>query len=98
ALEPDVLARLDEGASDIMRADDAELERDTARLGIADRCRHAAVRDGDHVIHLDRSLARQLRSDVLTDLVNRHSFGDRIRTREIDVLEDARTRLHLFER
>ena len=37
----DVVGRLDEGAADIVVADDAELERQARLVGIADRRRHA---------------------------------------------------------
>ena len=43
----DVVGRLDEGAADIMIADDAELERQPAFGGIADRRRHARIRHRD---------------------------------------------------
>ena len=39
----DMVGGLDEGAADIVVADDAELEGDAGLLGIADRRRHAAV-------------------------------------------------------
>ena len=46
----DRLGRLDEGAADIVVADDAELERNAGGLGIADRRRHAGIgHRHDHV-------------------------------------------------
>ena len=57
----DLVARLDEGAADIMRADDAELERDAALLGVADRRGHARIGHRHDIIGLDRALDRQLR-------------------------------------
>ena len=50
----DFLARLDEGAADIVRADDPELERNTGSLAEADGRRDAAVRHGHDIVGLDR--------------------------------------------
>ena len=52
----DLVAGLDEGPPDIMRADDAELERDAALLGVADRRRHARIGHRHDEIGLDRAL------------------------------------------
>ena len=43
----DALLGLDEGAADVVVADDAELEGDAALLGVADGGGHAGVRDRD---------------------------------------------------
>src|SRR6185312_6731181 len=45
----------------------------------------------------DRGFARKLSADRLAHLVDRLPFGDRVRTREIDVFEDARPRSNLLE-
>ena len=44
----DVLARLDEGAPDIVVADDAELVGNAGFLGVADGGRDAGIGDRDH--------------------------------------------------
>ena len=93
-----LLARLDEGAADIVRADDAELERNARFLAEADRGGNAAVGDGHDIVGLDRSLADELGADVLAYLVDRCAVDDRIGPREIDMLEDAGLRIGLVER
>ena len=50
------------------------------------------------IIGLDRCFARQFGADVLAHFVDRFPVGDRVRPREIDVLENARPRLDLGER
>ena len=58
----DVVGRLDEGAADIVVADDAELEAQAGLLGVADRGRHAAVgHRHDEVGRARRSRARARR-------------------------------------
>ena len=42
------LGRLDEGAADIVVADDAELERHAGMLAVAERGRHAGIRHRHH--------------------------------------------------
>src|ERR1700690_1223611 len=86
------LGRLGEGAADIMVANDAEFERPSGFPGVAERGRHAGVRHRHHHVDLDMAFARELRAEGLADLVDRSSADDRIRAREIDVLEDARPR------
>src|SRR3954452_3951047 len=49
---PNFLARLNEGPADIVRADDAELERNSRCLGEADCRRHAAIRHRHHIVSL----------------------------------------------
>src|SRR3546814_11172230 len=44
----DLVARLDEGAPDIMRADDPQFERNVRFLSVADRRRTARIGNGDH--------------------------------------------------
>ncbi len=93
----DIVRRLDEGAADIMRADDAELERHARLLGIADRRRDARIGHRDDIIDVDRILARQLGADRLAHAIDRAAARHRIGPREIDMLEHARARAHLSE-
>src|ERR1700676_1343047 len=65
------LGRLDEGAADIMVADDAEFERHAGMLAIADRGGHAGIRHRHHDVDLDMALARELRAAGLADLIHR---------------------------
>src|SRR5690606_35582115 len=81
--------RLDEGATDIVRTDDAELERDARLLRIADRRRHTAVGHRYDQIRLDRRFAGQFDADLLARFIYRAIVEHRIRAAEIDVLEDA---------
>ena len=53
---------------------------------------------GTTIIRFDRRLAGKLGADVLAHLVNGFPVGDRVRPREIDMLEDAGPRLDLGER
>ena len=88
----DLVAGLDEGAPDIVRADDAKLERDAALLRIADRRRCPRIGDRDNEIGLDPAFERELLADALADGIDRGAVGDRIGAREIDLLENARPR------
>jgi hypothetical protein len=65
-----VLRRLDEGAADIMVADDAELVRDAGRLGVADGRRHAGIRNRHHHVGERRSFARELRPHGLAHVID----------------------------
>src|SRR3546814_2752862 len=94
----DLVARLDEGAPDIMRADDPQFERNVRFLRVADRRRNARIGNGDHQIGVDRAFDRELRADRLPDRIDRAIVGDRIGAREIDIYEAARTRRLLAER
>ena len=92
-LDPEVAdfgAGLEEGAADVMRANDPELERDIGRLGKADRGGDAAVGNGDDHVDLDRAFAGEFGADVLAALVDRNAIGDAIGATEVDMLEDAR--------
>ncbi len=85
----DVVGRLDEGAADIVVADDAELERQPAFLGVAHGGRHAGIGHRHHHVGGDRALARQLRADALARLVDGHALHHRVGAGEVDVFEDA---------
>src|ERR1700721_1254904 len=86
------LGRLDEGASDIVIADNTKLERHAGVLAVADRGWNAGIRHRHH--HIDRNVAlfRELRAKGLAHVVHRASTDDRIRPREIDVFENAGAR------
>jgi hypothetical protein len=92
------LRRLDEGAADVMVADDAELERHAGGLRIADRGRHAGIGHRNHDVRFGRHLAREFRAHVLADLVDGPALHEGIGAGEIDVLEDAWPRRHPRER
>ena len=86
------VGRLDEGAADIVVADDAEIEGDARGLGEADRGRHAGIGHRHDDVGGGRRLARELRADPLAHLVDAGALDDRIGAGEIDVLEDAEAR------
>src|SRR5690606_33056786 len=86
----DAVRGLDEGASDVVIADQAELERQVRGLGIADRQRYAGVRHRNHDVRGGRRLARQLGADALARLVHALALDHAVRPGEIDVLEDAK--------
>ena len=88
----DALLGLDEGAADVVVADDAELERDAALLRIADGGGHAGIGDRDDHVGLGRRFARQLRAHLLAHVVHVAAADDGVGPREVDVLEDARPR------
>ncbi len=85
----DLVGRLDEGAADVVVADDAELEGDAALGRIAHGRRHAAVGHRHHHIGLDAALARQFGADALAGLVDRGALDHAVGAGEVDVLEDA---------
>ena len=85
----DRVGRLDEGAADIVVADDAELEGDAGLDGVAERRRHARIGHRDDDVGRDRALARQLGADPLARLVDAAALDDAVRPGEVDVLEDA---------
>src|SRR3990167_5353260 len=85
----DVVGRLDEGAADIMVADDAEFERQAGALGVADRRRHAGVGDRHDDVGRHRTFHRQFQADALARLVDADALEARVGAGEIDVLEDA---------
>ena len=93
----DLVARLDEGAADIMRADDAEFERYPRLLGIADSGRRTRIGHRDDEIGVDTALDRKLSADRLAHRINRRAVYDRVGPREIDMLEDAGARPRLGE-
>src|SRR3546814_9138480 len=85
----DLIARGDEGAAEIMRADDSKLEGKAACLRIADGGRGARIRHGNDDIRLDRAFDGKLFADALADRIDRGAVDDRIRPREIDMLDVA---------
>ena len=89
----DLVRRLDEGAADIVVADDAELEGDARLRGVAHGRRHAAVGHRHHHIGRHAALARQLGADALARLVDRRALHHAVGAGEVDVLEDAEAAL-----
>lgn len=88
----DGIRRLDEGAAYIVVADDAELEGQAGGLGEADRGRRAAVGHRHYDIGIDRVLEGELGANLLPHFIDVAALDRRIRTREIDILENAEPR------
>ena len=89
----DVVGRLDEGAPDIVVADDAELERNAALGGVAHRRGHAGIRHRHDHVGGDRRLSRaSSRADALARVIDRRALHHRIRAGEVDVFEHAEPR------
>ena len=78
---PDAVRRLDEGAADIVVADDTELERQTRGMGEPQRGRHAGIRHRDHHVGVHGEFARQFLADALARFVDIAPFHGRVRTR-----------------
>ena len=83
------LRRLDEGAADIMVADDAELVGNAAGLGEAERRRHAGIGHRDDDVGSAGASRASSRPIVLAHLVDVAPVHDGIGAGEIDVFEDA---------
>src|SRR6516162_6362382 len=84
-----VLGRLDEGAADIVIANDAELIGEARFLGITDRRRHPRVRYRHDHIGGCGHFASQFRAACFADGVDAAAAKTRIRPGEIDVFENT---------
>ncbi len=89
---PDLVGRLDEGAPDIVVANDPELERQAGGLGVTDGSGDARVRNRDHDVGGCSVLGGEFGADTLSDLVHAFLFDHAVGPGEIDILEDAETR------
>ena len=85
----DLVAGLDEGAADIMGADDAELEWNVGLLRIANGRWRTGIGDRNHQICFDRAFDSEFSANLLANGVDGLAVDNRIRPREIDMLEDA---------
>jgi len=83
---------LNEGATDIVRADDAEFEGQSRLHRIADRSRHPAIGHRHDQISLARGFDGELHADSLACLIDRASSKDAIGAAEIDVFKNAGAR------
>src|SRR3546814_17300405 len=86
----DLVARLDEGTPDIVRADDTQLERNARFLRVTDRRGRSRIGHRDHQVGIDRIFAREFGADRLAYRIDARPVADRIGAREIDIFEDAR--------
>src|SRR5882724_7286326 len=86
---PDALLGLDEGAADVMVADQAHLVRRARLLGVPEGRARPRVRHGDHDVGRDGMLARELVAERLAYGVDVAAPQRGVRAREVDVLEHA---------
>ena len=75
-----LLCRLDEGAADIMIADDAKIEGDRRRLGIAERRRHAGIGHRNDQIGVDVRFTGQFGTDGFAGVIDAAALDHRIWT------------------
>ena len=85
----DVLLRLDEGAADVVVADQGEVQRDAGLLGVADGGGHAGVGDRGHQVGVHVALAGELAAQLLAVLVDAVAVDVAVGPGEVDGLEDA---------
>src|SRR6185503_10228980 len=85
----DVVGRLDEGAADIVVADDAQFERQARPLGIADRRRDAGIGHRHDHVGGHGAFLGELGADLLARLVDADALDLAVGAGEVDVLEDA---------
>ncbi len=83
------LARLDEGAADVVVADQAPLEGQPALPREAERRAHPAVGHRADDVGVGRLLARELAAEREPRLEHRAAEDQAVRAREVDVLEHA---------
>ena len=84
-----IAARLDERATDVVRADQPHLVRDAALLGKTERAGTAAVGHRDHDVGFARLLAREDPPELRRARRTGAPEHDRVGPREVDVLEHA---------
>ena len=86
------LGRLNEGAADIVVANEARFKRPPDGFGESERRRHAGVgHRGDH-IDIGGRLLRENAPQIFTDIVDGASFDKAVGAREIDIFEGANPR------
>ena len=86
---PDELVWLDEGAADVVIADEGRVVGNSELLGETERRINSRIWYRNDDIGLDGVEARQLPPHVHTGLAHSHSAQAAVRAGEVDVLEDA---------
>src|SRR5258708_5880351 len=92
------LFRLDERAAYVMVADEPESKLQARFRRVADSRGDSGVGNRHNDVSVCRALARELLTHLVTALVNRAAEHDRVRSREVNVFEDAVSRLELRQR
>src|SRR5258708_24351999 len=85
----DGLRRLDEGAADVVVADQTHAERNPGFKRVADGRGDAGIRHGDDDVRIHGMLARKEASEHLAAFIYGAAENDAVRAGEIDVLEDT---------
>src|SRR6516164_422463 len=80
-----------------MVADNPEFKGQPGFLGITDCRGHARIGDRDNDVGIDRALAGEFPSDALARLVDAPPLHDAVRAGEVDMLEDAETRIAIVK-
>ena len=80
---------LDEGAADVVVADEAEVERDAAFGSVAERGGHAGVRHGHNEIGGHARFAGKLAAHLFAALLHPAAKDAAVGPGEVDMLEDA---------
>ena len=83
------LRRLDEGAADVVIANQPHAQRDLRFFRVADRRADARVRNRDHHVGLDAGFTGQHATEIGADFVDALAEHLAVGPREIDMLEDA---------
>src|SRR5688500_1551789 len=84
-----LLRRVDEGAADVVIADEPELVRDAALLGVAERRGVRGVGHTEHAVGSDGLLARKLAAERAPRAVDARAPDAGVGPCEVDELEDA---------
>src|SRR4029077_119776 len=86
---PDSLRRLDEGASDVVIADQAHAERNAGLESIANCGGNTGVRNGNDNVGVDGMFLGEQTAKGFAAFVDAATEDDAVGARKIDVLEDA---------
>ena len=83
------LLRLNKGSTDVMIANQPQLEGDARFFGITHCRRYTGVRHGKHDISVDMVFTGQLATELFTDGVNLFTKDRAVRTCKVDKFEDT---------
>src|SRR5207245_214855 len=93
------LGGLDEGAADVVIADERRLVGQTALFGVADRGRVRRIGYAEHELRgRRRALTREAASELATRAIDRATEDPAVGASEVHVLEHAALELLLLER
>ena len=90
---PALLSRLDKSAADIVIANDAKLERNIRRFGIAKRSRHARIRNRHNQIGICSRFFSKLCTNGFACVIDAAPFKNAIRPCKIDIFKNAKPAL-----